>query len=225
MEGCALRILAHFAWPGTLNCAVMPLQFPSGNLLLSAAILALATVSCAQSPPDAAGTLSQQPGCLVAGDGNLQAQLRGALVADVAWRNDQMQCEGGQRPDGQGLRVTIAGPLPTDAALSTGNASRPKLRFIFGIDLHDAAAGTAQALPTNLTIIIEGEQQLYATRGDDKCAVEILQRTPLAASGGKFDRVAVRGYCTGPAADLSGNIRLLVPTFSFIAQVRNGDNP
>ena len=203
----------------------MPRLLSCANHLLAAAILALGTVACAQSPPDAAGAVSQLPGCLAAGDGNLQAELRGALVADVAWRNDQMQCEGGQRPDGQGLRVTIAGPLSADAALPPGTAGGPKLRFIFGIDLHDAAAGTAQALPTNLTIIIEGERQLYATRGDDKCAVEVLQRSPLPASGGKFDRVAVRGYCTGPAADLSGNARLLVPTFSFIAQVRNGDNP
>jgi hypothetical protein len=225
MSPPSLRFAAHFAGPGRLDLQAMPLLFPSGNRLLTAVILALGAVACAQSPSDATGTAALLPGCLAAGDGDLQAQLRGAMVADIAWRNDQMQCEGGQRPDGQGLRVTIAGPLPADAALPPATASRPKLRFIFGIDLHDAAAGTAQALPTNLTIIVEGEQQVYATLGDDKCAVEVLQRSPLTASGGQFDRVAVRGYCTGPAADLAGNVRLLVPTFSFTAQVRNGDNP
>jgi len=206
-----------------------PLQLP-GNRLLTAFIIVLAAGACAQRPadPDTTAALpALTQGCLLAGDGNLQAELRGALVADLAWRNAQMQCEGGMRPDGRGLRVTIAGPLPAAAAATAaGSATTPaRLRFIFGIDLRDSASGAAQALPTNLTIIIEGGQQLYATRGDDKCAVETLQRTPLAASNGKLDRVAARGYCTGPASDLSGNARLLVPTFAFTAVMNSGDAP
>lgn len=199
----------------------MPLLHHPCNRLLPAVILVLGAAACAQSPPDvgasaALPTLAQ--GCLAAGDGSLQAKLRGALAADLDWRNDQMQCEGGIRPDGKGLRVTIAGPLPDAAAPA-------RLRFIFGIDLVDTASGAAQALPTNLTVIVEGEQQLYATRGDHKCAVETMQRLPLAASGGKLDRVTVRGYCTGPASDLTGDARLLVPTFAFTAVMHHGDVP
>jgi hypothetical protein len=205
----------------------MPPLHQPGTRLPAALVLALATGACAQSPPDTAAPATPAPamGCLAAGDGNLQARLRGALVADLDWRNAQMQCEGGMRPDGQGLRVTIAGPLPAGALPATAAAPAPLLRFIFGIDLHDAASGAAQVLPTNLTVIVEGGQQLYATRGDDKCAVESLQRTPLAASSGKLERVQVRGYCTGPAADLDGNVRVLVPTFAFTAVMHNGDGP
>jgi hypothetical protein len=209
----------------------MPLLHQPGTRPLAALVLALATGACAQSPPDiaaAAAPPALAAGCLAAGDGNLQARLRGALVADLDWRNAQMQCEGGMRPDGQGLRVTIAGPLPASVAAAAGSgatAAPPLLRFIFGIDLHDAASGAAQVLPTNLTVIVEGGQQLYATRGDDKCAVETLQRTPIAASSGKLDRVRVRGYCTGPAADLGGSTRVLVPTFAFTAVVHNGEGP
>ena len=59
-------------------------------------------------------------------------------------------------------------------------------------------------------VILEGEGRMFATRGSDRCAVETLERLPLAAEGGRYERVHVRGYCTEPAADLGGDARLLV---------------
>ncbi|MEJ0098910.1 MAG: hypothetical protein WDO12_03885 [Pseudomonadota bacterium] len=180
--------------------------------------LGLACVACAadhdQPAQQAAKPAAATGGCIDAGGGFLQAQLRGALVADLDWKNAEMRCEGGPRPDGKGLRVTFAGGLP--AAQHTGEASTPRqLRFIFGIDEHDTAAGAVQALPTNLTVILEGEQQLYTTLGDDHCAVETLERTPVDGSGGKKARVHARGYCVGPATNLAGDARVLIPTFEF----------
>jgi hypothetical protein len=167
----------------------------------------LCCAACAadhESPkqPDAATS------CIADGGGFLDAQLRGAVVADIAWKNADMQCAGGPRPDGEGVRLTFAGELP-----ATAGAPARKLRFIFGVDPHDIAAGSAQALPTNLTVIFEGEQQLYATRGDAHCAVESLDRTPLATGGG--NRVHARGYCLAPATSIGGDARVLVPTFEF----------
>jgi hypothetical protein len=196
--------------------------------MLAVLLFTVGTTACVQSPAEtSSGAIpAQPPGCLITGDGSLQAEVRGALVADLSWQNAQMQCEGGQRPDGNGIRVAIAGPLPAAATVSGSTATPPsQLRFIFGIDLHDTASGVAQALPTNLTVIVEGDQQLYTTHGDDKCAVETLQRTSLPETNGKVDRVKVRGYCIGPASDLAGTSRVLVPTFSFTALVRNGDDP
>lgn len=177
----------------------------------------LGTGACAEAPQDAtAAATAQTQGCLESGDGSLEAQVRGALVADLKWSNAEMQCDGGPHPDGSGIRITVAGPLP-------GTSST--LRFIFGIDPHDTASGVAQAFPTNLTLLVEGGSQLYATRGNDKCAVETLQRTPLPKSAGGLDRVKVRGYCVGPASDIPGSTRVLVPTFSFTALLRTGDDP
>lgn len=176
----------------------------------------LGTAACTQDPPDATAAAGTG-GCLESGEGSLEAWVRGALVADLNWKNAEMQCDGSPHPDGGGIRVTVAGPLP-------GTAST--LRFIFGIDLHDTATGVAQAFPTNLTVLVEGSPpQLYATRGNDRCAVETLQRTPLAESKGELERVKVRGYCAGPASDLPGSTRVLVPTFSFTALLRTGDEP
>ncbi|MEO8315436.1 MAG: hypothetical protein ABI645_11640 [Pseudomonadota bacterium] len=189
---------------------------PPFRHVLAAACFTL-TGACAQDAPETSRTqAAPAAGCLTSGDGSLEAQLRGALLADLAWKNAEMLCDGSPQPDGTGIRITIAGPLPE---------SHAQLRFIFGIDLHDTASGVAQAFPTNLTAIVEGNQELYATRGTDKCAVETLQRKSVAGSNGKLDRVKVRGYCIGPASDITGNARLLVPTFSFTALLRNGDDP
>jgi hypothetical protein len=181
---------------------------------LLCAALALATAVAVAIGANAAPAATAS--CLAAGDGTLQARVRGAIEADINWTNAQLTCEGGMRPDRKGIRVTLAGPMP-------GRNSR--LRFVFGIALKDAAPGTAQVLPTNLTVILEGQQQLFATRGDDKCAVEQLEVTPLLANGGDRQRVHARGYCTGPASNLQGSQRVLVSTFEFTSQVNTGDEP
>lgn len=180
-------------------------------------------VACREGPAVAASQAAiPAAGCLATGEGQLEASLRGALQADLAWRNADMQCDGELRPDGSGLRITIAGPLraapgsKTDPAGLAGAGLAHRLRFIFGIDLTDTASGPVQALPTNLTVIVEGGNLLYATRGDSLCAVEDLDREPMAAG---IDRVKVSGYCLGPASDLAGENRLHVPTFSFTALV------
>ena len=104
------------------------------------------------------------------GRGYLRARLRGALDLDVTWDGADLQCEGGPRPDGLGLRVTLAGE-------PRGGGGR-RLRFVFGID--DVPEGASvRARPTNVTLIFEGEQRLFATRGDDmalraiRCAIDI----------------------------------------------------
>jgi hypothetical protein len=171
--------------------------------------IGLACTACSadrNEPGDQAAAANGTTGCIDGGGGYLHAQLRGAMVADLDWTNAEMQCDGGPRPDEKGIRLTFAGKLPdTDR----------QLRFIFGIDEHDIAAGAAQALPTNLTVILEGEQELYATRGSERCAVETLERTALEQRADKRYRVHARGYCLAPATNVAGDARLLVPTFEF----------
>jgi hypothetical protein len=188
----------------------------SRPLHLLCAALAGALAVAGDAPPAATS-------CLAAGDGALQARVRGAIDADVNWTNAQMSCEGGMRPGNKGIRVTLAGPLPKGAGGTSAKDSR--LRFVFGIALKDTAPGTAQVLPTNLTVIVEGQQRLFATLGDDKCAVEQFEVTPLLAGGAGRQRVHARGYCTGPASDLAGTQRVLVSTFEFTSQINSGEEP
>ena len=183
--------------------------------LLSLVAAGICCTACAGDHENAAASTARPQtgaGCIPGGGGLLQAQLRGAVTADLDWHNADMLCAGGPRPDGKGVRLTIAGKLPGTAGLPPR-----QLRFIFGVEQRDVAAGAAQALPTNLTVILEGEQQVYATRGTTQCAVESLELTPLAGSNNKVNRVHARGYCVGPATNVAGDARLLVPTFEFTA--------
>ncbi|MCC6170722.1 MAG: hypothetical protein IT481_01715 [Gammaproteobacteria bacterium] len=151
--------------------------------------------------------------CLAATrNGYLRARLRGALDLDLAWDGATMQCEGGSRPDGHGLRVTLAGE-------PRGGSGR-RLRFVFGID--DVPEGaSARARPTNVTLIFEGEQRLFATRGDDKCTTDELRQERIGALGGprRSWRVVARGFCVAPATTLAGDARLLLTSFDFAAEV------
>jgi hypothetical protein len=184
----------------------------------AAAFVAFAFVctACTSGDDKAQDHASTTTGCLPAEGGYLRAQLRGAVTADLNWSSADMQCDGSPRPDGHGIRLTFAGRLAPSPSAASDPSVHPvrQLRFIFGIDERDTATGAALALPTNLTVILEGEQQLFATRGAQHCAVESLERTPVAANS-RRSRVHVRGYCLGPATNAAGDARLLVPTFEF----------
>ena len=174
--------------------------------LLTASVAACAAADTA--PPPAAAT---GEGCLASGDGYLRARVRGALDLDINWRNDEMECTGGSRPDGSGLRVSIAGPAQSDGR---------RLRFVFGIEGTAEGAAVGQR-PTNLTVIFEGERRLFATQGDDKCTVDTLTQQRTGPLGGpkRSWRIEAHGFCVGPAATLAGDARLLVTRFDFAGRI------
>ncbi len=156
--------------------------------------------------------------CLPGERGYLRVGLRGALDRDLDWRGTQLQCEGGARPAGHGLRVSFAG---------SSNAAGQRLRIVFGISVAPGAP-SAGHLPTNVTVIVEGENRLYATQGEDKCQVESMVQEALpvsAGSPGNHDyRIAARGFCVDPATTLDGSARLYINRFDFAGIARFEDN-
>jgi hypothetical protein len=175
-------------------------------LALLGASAAVTSAPATNSPPAATATR-----CTHDGRGQLRARLRGTLDLDVAWRDADMQCEGGPRPDGKGLRVAIAGPEQGDGR---------RLRFVFGID--DAPEGrSVTSRPTNVTVIFEGEQRIFATRGSGRCTTDQLDMARVGALGGtrRSWQITARGFCTAPALALTGNARLLLSRFDFITEV------
>jgi hypothetical protein len=160
-------------------------------------------------------TAAATAGCLETGDGFLRARVRGALDLDLAWRNAEMQCDGGARPDDRGLRVTIAGPQQSNGR---------RLRFVFGI-AQTAEGAQVHARPVNVTLIFEGEQRLFATRGEDKCTMDELRQDRIGTPGAnpRRWRVTGRGFCTGPATALPSGERLLVSSFDFTSVVTYED--
>ena len=181
-------------------------------LILSATALGGGCLAArsANAPPAAAH------GCLASGNGYLRATIRGAMSLDVNWRNAEMECEGGPRPDGSGVRVAFAGPRHPDGR---------RLRLVFGVEALQEGH-PAHDLPTNLTVIFEGEERLFATRGDDHCTVDDLRQERVGALGGapRSWRIIARGFCVSPASNLSGDARILVSSFDF-AGIAQFDDP
>jgi hypothetical protein len=185
---------------------------PVTALLLGGALAAAAPADPAAAPAHAAA-----PGCLPGGNGYLRARIRGALNLDIDWHNAELECDGGPRPDGSGLRVSFAGPRHSDGR---------RLRLVFGVaTVHEGSPG--RELPTNLTVIFEGEDRLFATRGDDHCTVDELRQERLGALGGPLRswRIVARGFCTEPASTLSSDARILVTRFDFAGNAVFDDSP
>jgi hypothetical protein len=164
------------------------------------------------SPP--AATPATPAGCLPTGNGYLKARIRGALNLDIDWRNAELDCDGGPRPDGSGIRVAFAGPKRADGR---------RLRLVFGVSTAREGRG-GHSLPTNLTLIVEGAHRLYTTHGDDHCTVDTLsqQRLPTAGTPRRY-RIVARGFCVAPAATLNNAERILVSRFDFAGNAVFGD--
>ncbi|HET9473056.1 MAG TPA: hypothetical protein VFO82_04135 [Steroidobacteraceae bacterium] len=185
--------------------------------MLTFADTATASPPAKPAAQTAAGTTA---GCFAVGGGYLRARMRGALDLDLNWKNEEMLCEGGPRPPGKnnskGVRVSIGGPPSTDGH---------RLRLVFGI-AGVGEGGSGQALRTNLTILFEGEQRIFATQGDDKCTVDSLTQERVEVLGPEraVYRVVARGFCLGPATSLSRNERVLLTSFDFAGRVEFGDD-
>lgn len=181
-----------------------------------AAIPALLSAAAAAPAPSGA-TAHATAGCLPTGNGYLRAKIRGALNLDINWHNAELECDGGLRPDGSALRVSFAGPPHGDGR---------RLRLVFGVRaVSEGRAG--RELPTNLTVILEGEERVFATRGDDHCTVDELRQERLGALGGatRTWRIVARGFCTEPASTLSSDARILVTSFDFAGNAVYEDAP
>jgi hypothetical protein len=193
------------------------------SLIAALAWLAIVATSTASPAPPSPETAALAPpaedphGCLHTGNGFLRAKIRGAINMDIDWHNAEMQCEGGARPNNSGVRVSFAGPKTSDGR---------RLRMVFGVGT--AAEGRpGKALPTNLTVIFEGEQRLFATRGQDRCTIDQLTQERIGDLGGpvRTYRIVAHGFCISPASSLDSSTHILVSSFDFAGRVTFDEAP
>ena len=184
--------------------------------MLAFALAAMPAGSTSPSPTTIPAT-----GCLAAGDGYLRARVRGAIDLDLDWKDAQMQCEGAPRPRGDnnrsnGVRVSIAGPVRGEGR---------RIRLVFGISgLDEGASGST--LRTNITLLFEGENRLFATLGDDKCMTDSVSQNRVESLGDHraIYRIVARGFCIGPASNPTRTERVVITSFDFAGRVEFEDD-
>jgi len=98
------------------------------------------------------------------------------------------------------------------------------VRMVFGVG-RATEGRDGRALPTNLTVIFEGEQRLFATRGQDRCTVDQLAQERVGDLGGPLRtyRIVAHGFCISPASSLDDATHILVSSFDFAGRVTFGD--
>jgi hypothetical protein len=204
------------ASPATTPAAAPPgAAAPSPATAAAPSGAAAPSLAAASSPATLAAPADDPFGCLHTGNGFLRAKIRGAVNLDLDWHNAEMQCDGGARPNKSGVRVSFAGPKSSDGR---------RVRMVFGVGSATEGRG-GRALPTNLTVIFEGEKRLFATRGQDRCTVDQLAQERVGDLGGPFRtyRIVAHGFCISPANSLDDSTHILVSSFDFAGRVTFGD--
>lgn len=168
--------------------------------------------SAATVPSAADATASPQAAaaaalCIPAETGSLKARLQGAINLEIDWGADASHCQGGVRPQGDGVRLLYKGYEP---------ATGPLLLVFGAAPLKPGES--ARNVPVNLTVIREGTGQFFATQGDDKCAFDSVTQTPVDGSATLY-RLEGRGYCTQPARAVGGDGAVLLSRFDVVAVV------
>jgi hypothetical protein len=138
------------------------------------------------------------------------ARLQGAIDASIHWVADDLECDGMNRPDRRGLRVTFKGAVGEE-----------RLTLLFGVPVL-AEGSSGRHVPVNLTLIREGIG-FYGTQGDDKCILDEVQQTMLPTPEGERPphrwQIEAHGFCMDPARALgAGQDAILITRFDFLGQ-------
>ncbi len=139
--------------------------------------------------------------CRAVDDGYLSGHLYGALDRAIEWRGTDMTCEGGPRPNGEGLRLVFAAPA---------DDSRPRLVFVIGV------AGTVGDLSgserlANITLIDEASGRFFSSGGQERCWTTVES---VEYDGGQV-RIGGEVYCQGSLPSLSDGSSVTLRDFRY----------
>ncbi len=179
---------------------------------LPLALFLLATVTACQrqaQPPAAASGACDETA-------RLTTKLYGAVRLDLDWTARSLTCEGMPRPDDEGARIHLSGPVNDGPGAAT-------VAFILGIpDLEKGRA--ARELGTNVTFMEEGSGRFFSTRDTDGCWTDIDYQEAVPDAPGSAYRIGGTVYCVSPLAELNGGSSISFTELEFAGRL-NWDDP
>jgi hypothetical protein len=169
-----------------------------GRYPRSTALYLILMMLVAGCRPDGGPEASLTADCI--DNGELMAQVFGAIESDLEWRDGVLECGGMPRPHGQGARLRFAGP-----AVSKGET----VNVAFIIALPDLQQGqSADEIPAGVTVIEENAGRFFSTPDPSTCWADIEHQVPLDesdATGTPQYRIKGLLYCLSPLAEVNGN--------------------
>ncbi len=175
-------------------------ELPRPLLLLAAAAL----LAGCEEPGDVAAAVSEpEPVARVCGeDGFLATALYGAIATELDWTAADLACEGMPRPDGEGARLRFA-----------GSDGPRQIAIIIALPALERGS-TASELPSNVTLIEEGNGRFFSTADLDNCWTDITTSEALGESATRY-RIGGTLYCVQPLAEVNGSSSITLSEMRF----------
>ncbi len=183
---------AHAAVELAAMAAVAALGLLATQELLDDGVSGIPAVALATAPFDL---------CPAVDDGYLSGYLYGALDRAIEWRGTDMTCEGGPRPNDDGVRLVFAAPI---------DDQRPRLVIVLGISgsIGDLIGAERVA---NVTLIEESSGRFFSSGGQERCW------TTVESVDQESDRLRIGGeiYCQGSLPSLSDGSSITLRDFRY----------
>ena len=172
---------------------------PVFSLLLLAPLCACRPTADAEPAPVSIPVL-EAPSC--GENGALTGSLVGGIDTTISWAAHEMICESMPRPNGQGVRLRLAGDVGDE-----------RLAFIIAMPALAAGASGVE-VPSNVTATVEGSGRFFSTPGLESCWTEVGAQTALPDRDGSY---AVDGklFCIAPLGEINGDAAVTIPELSF----------
>lgn len=150
--------------------------------------------------PPATATAAPAPGC--GESGFLAATLYGAIATTLDWSAADLACEGMPRPNDEGARLRFA-----------GRDGDRQLAIIIAVPALTRGA-TGAELPSNVTLIEEGNGRFFSTPDLNSCWTDVTVATPVPRSASEF---VVGGtlYCVQPIVEVNGTASVTLSELRF----------
>jgi len=152
----------------------------------------------------AASATEEEPVLHCGNDGQLSADIYGAITTRLEWNKNELACNGMPRPGGRGARLRFAGIV---------DDGERHIAIIIAIpELTRDSSGTE--LESNVTLIEEGNGRFFSTPDLNNCLTDITSLVVLGDSSGRYS-ISGALYCVSPLPEINGKSSVSIPELHF----------